>query len=537
MKLTDIGVKLTRYPESGTCRADFGPISMVLPADANGLPTPSAFGQFLDAIYTDKLEERGGEWFVLSEEGEELSGPFESREQAAERLRQIEAAKAARGKNPEMDAANIPRTLMDADGTTVRRFDRCVAQLHCDEHRNDGIFMREDKDTGFLAGEARMARTGVQTYGDAEGNTWGEYRDAAEVFDEDSLRSYDLAVVTNDHPAEFVTMKNRASVDAGAIGTDARPDAGKFVRASLVVRDADTIRAIKAGKRDLSMGYTATVIVAPGVTNDGTPFKGRQTNIRINHVAIVDRGRAGPECGMELARGDAFTLDTKVNTMKTRKVKLADGTEVSVPVEVADKFEASRGDDANPDEPKTATVVVDGKEYTVPAEVADAIKADQVPQFAKGKGKGKEGEEGEEDEGKSKDSDSALRAKVDILEASQATADETFNARVDARSKLVTDARAVLGAEHKVDGVADVDLMRAIVVKAVPSMESKLDAHKGDVGYLRCAYDQAMELHGRREDAINDTNGAVFDAIQSGGEDPFLDALTHYNTRADRAVG
>lgn len=474
---------------------------------------------------TDKVEERGGEFFVLSESGEELSGPFSTEEQANERLRQIEAAKAARGKTGD----SVPQALVDSAGTAVRRFDFNLGALHTDAERSDGILMHEDKTTGFLRGEARMARTGVQQYGDAEGNVWGEYRDASEVFSEDSLRSYDLAVVTDDHPAQFVTLKNREAVDKGAVGTDARPDSGKFVRASLVVRDADTIRAIKAGKRDLSMGYTATVLVSPGVTEDGIPFAGRQTNIRINHAAIVDKGRAGPECGVELARGDAFTITTEVTLMKTKKIKLADGTEHVVPIEVADAYVAAQN---------LVSVTVDGETCLVPKLVADAMdaKGSKAPPFGK---KPEEEEEGGDDEAaKSGDSDSSLRAKVDMLETKAAEDADTFNARVDARSKLVTDARDVLGRDYKTDGVNDAALMRSIVLKVSPRMETKLDANKGDAGYLRCAYDEAMDLHARRDAAERDTGTTIFDAMNDGAEggDAFLDALKHYNKRADRAI-
>jgi hypothetical protein len=242
----------------------------------------------------------------------------------------------------------------------------------------------------------------------------------------------------------------------------------------VVVRDKNTIQAIKDGKRQLSMGYTARVIVGAGVTDDGTPYAGRQTNIRINHGAIVDKGRAGPEVGLELARGDAFTTILPAPA----------GQETPM----SDENETQTEDAAAPVE--------------TPAPAVDHT-ADL----------------------------SALRAKVDMLEATAKADAESFTARVDARATLVADARSVLGSEFKLD--TDAGLMAAIVAKAAPSMASKLDANKGDVGYLRCAYDQAMEIHAKRDEQVNATHSAIFDTVTDGDKgDPILDALRSYNTRA-----
>ncbi len=471
--------------------------------------------QKIDLEHQDVLEQRGEEWFILSEAGEELEGPFDSRDQAAERLRQIEAAKAARGSTDAFrlwDAEDVARFY--GRDFEVRRYDFHLGELHMDKDRADGVLMSETKE-GFLRGEARFARTGVQTYADQDGNTWGEYRDPVEVFHPDSLRSYDLAVVTHDHPENFVSADNVRDVQVGTIGTDAHPD-GKYVRASLVVTDSKTIRVIKAGKTDLSMGFMSTVQVRKGVTQDGTPYAGRQTNIRINHGAIVDQGRAGPECGVVLARGDAFTLNPEKQPMDTRTIKLGD-QEFQVPVAVADALDVP-----------TATITDgEGKEHTIPKDVADQF----VPFKKKAKGKAKK--ENPDDDEEDKDSATALQAKVDTLQAKADADADTFTARVDARVGLVSTSKAVLGADTITDGVDDAALMRAVVLKVLPTMETKLDQNKTDSGYLRASYDQAVELHARRESATVDTNHALFDAHNNGPGDPFSDALDAYSKRAE----
>ena len=201
----------------------------------------------------------------------------------------------------------------------VRRIDFIAGDIHCDPDRADGVLARLDADTGFLHLDARLTTVGVFSYSDANGKVWGELRTEAEVFSADSLASFRLAVVTNDHPDQFVDVDNVSAVQKGTVGTDVRreviPVADDFVRASIVVTDAITILAIQRGKCQLSCGYTAEVVAQVGVAN-GDKFDGVQTNIRGNHVAIVTKGRAGPGCSL-IARGDAAF--SEVHFMKTAK--------------------------------------------------------------------------------------------------------------------------------------------------------------------------------------------------------------------------
>jgi hypothetical protein len=76
------------------------------------------------------------------------------------------------------------------------------------------------------------------------------------------------------------------------------------VVADLVISDAAAIEAINSGLREVSCGYDVTVEqVEPGVE--------RQTRIRGNHVALVDAGRAGPECAIKDSKG-GVAMDKEV---------------------------------------------------------------------------------------------------------------------------------------------------------------------------------------------------------------------------------
>ena len=80
----------------------------------------------------------------------------------------------------------------------------------------------------------------------------------------------------------------------GTVGTDARWEA-PYVRAALVVTDADAIRAIEDGSmRELSCAYRYDPLWEAG-TFEGVDYDFIMTNIRGNHVALVEEGRAGSD--------------------------------------------------------------------------------------------------------------------------------------------------------------------------------------------------------------------------------------------------
>ena len=390
-----------------------------------------------------------------------------------------------------------------SESETVRRVDR-LGEIHFDPERKDGALAQFTAE-GFLRVDARLTRTGVFTYGDADGNTWGELRTEDEVFNADALRSFEMTVLTNDHPPEFVDASNVKEVQVGHVGTDVHRD-GDFVAASIVVTDPKTIRSIADGKVELSCGYTAQVLKEDGVTSDGVPFAARQTSIRGNHVAIVDRGRAGPECRLITGRGDAITImETPMDTNDT---------------------------------PATAMVVVDGVEHSVPVPVAEAftkLNADASEETLTVPADEDDQEETEMDEN-TNDEATALRARVDALEAELAGTRDREAARIDARVNLVTTAREILGPDHKTDGVNDAALMRDVVLHVNAGLKDRLDANAGDAGYLRASYEAAVDLHRDRSRVADEIPNTLFDAMHTPAEDR-LDLDAEHAAYIDRMTG
>lgn len=150
---------------------------------------------------------------------------------------------------------------------------------------------------GYLIATAKAVRTGIQLYaGDEVGKpdmpVVRVYRSPDQVSDVASLQTFSHAPITLDHPAELVTADNVKALAVGEVSTTAKWD-GEWVSLPLIVKDAAAIQSVEGGKRELSAGYTCDLDFTPGVTADGQAFDAQQKNIRINHLALVDRARAG----------------------------------------------------------------------------------------------------------------------------------------------------------------------------------------------------------------------------------------------------
>lgn len=166
--------------------------------------------------------------------------------------------------------------------------------------------VRRTKD-GYLVGTAKVARTGIQLYaGDEVGRPTMPvvrvYRPEEEVFHADAIHSYAFRPVTNDHPPESVNDGNWKKYSAGNTGAEIARD-GDYVSVPMVLMDAAAIADYEAGKRELSMGYDATLDFTPGTTPKGEQYDAVQRGLRMNHLALVDRARGGPD----LRLGDGST--------------------------------------------------------------------------------------------------------------------------------------------------------------------------------------------------------------------------------------
>lgn len=214
-------------------------------------------------------------------------------------------------------AQAIARAVEIAERTAGRN-DAVTVKSVADELIADG-FDDYLSPEGFCA-DVWAARTGVQDYSNGL-ETWGEFRSLDEVGSPASLASWSLKAFTDDHPDELVTPENYRQYAVGSVGENAcmvqGPDGQHYVKVKIFVGDIGTLRKIRDGKVELSAGYTVVPLDKAGIDPvSGRRYRFCQTAIRINHLALVDAGRAGPLARINIdsawevtAHEDTMTID------------------------------------------------------------------------------------------------------------------------------------------------------------------------------------------------------------------------------------
>lgn len=205
----------------------------------------------------------------------------------------------------------------------------------------DGAIRRTGDGYGVVS--ARVARAGnVQIYlgsevGAADKAVVRVYRPESEVFKKDAIASYAGVPITINHPKNGVSAETWKDLAVGEVGDDVLRD-GEFVRVPMMLRDAKAIQAVEAGKRELSMGYSAEITFADGVTPSGEPFDAIMSDFKMNHVALVDQARGGAELRIgdgadKWGASPVTTKDEKGPRSMTTRTLMVDG----LSVELADK--------------------------------------------------------------------------------------------------------------------------------------------------------------------------------------------------------
>jgi hypothetical protein len=298
--------------------------------------------------------------------------------------------------------------------------------------------------------DANITRTGVFEYLNPDGTVRREYRPPDEVFRDDSLETFVAVPFTDDHPDVPVTATNAKAYAVGWLGESVRRD-GDHVVATIYVADAAVIAKIDAGKREVSCGYECDLEMAAGVTPSGDRYDAIQRNIRGNHVALVDRGRAGSA----RVRMDAAVM---IPAAGERGTETNDPKEDPRMEELQKKLDAALADLAK-----------------VQTELASAkARADKA--------------EGERD---------AATARADKAEASRMD-EAAVQARVKARVDLERKAGALLDTETKLDGMSDRDI-RVAVVKHVDGVD--IAADKSDA-YVEARFDAVVDRSAKADASL-----------------------------------
>jgi len=325
---------------------------------------------------------------------------------------------------------------------------------------------------GYLRAWASIARTGIQLYTDADGSVRREYRPAVEVASPESLASFAGKAITSEHPPVLLDAENTKDYQVGFSGTEVVYDDG-FVKAVMTITDKEAIERIMRGDaREVSAGYRVNYDPTPGVTENGEHYDGVQKEIIGNHIAVVRRGRAGPQVKLHLDRQDAADpslLSNNGDRLMTAKV-VFDGAEFEVTESVALAITKEREDAKMSYEDMK-------KKYDELQAAADSMKAEMDAMEKKMQGKC-DAAEGRAD---------ALAEHVEELKADLATAKEiNLDSMVEERLSLIEKAKPVLDAAYDFSGKE----AREVMVDAIQAVRGdSIDLSERSDDYVQAMFD------------------------------------------------
>jgi uncharacterized protein len=338
---------------------------------------------------------------------------------------------------------------------------------------------------GYLRAWASIARTGIQLYTDADGSVRREYRPETEVASPDSLASFAGKAITSEHPPVLLDADNTKDYQVGFSGTEVVYDNG-FVKAVMTITDQDTIERIMQGDaREVSAGYRVNYDPTPGVTDSGEHYDGIQKEILGNHIAVVRRGRAGPQVKLHLDRQDAADpslIPNNEDPSMTAKVNF-DGAEFEVSESVALAITKERED---------AKMSYEDMKKKYDAMMSEASKMKEEMDAMEKELKGKmDAAEGRAD---------ALAEQVEELNTELAAAKEiNLDSMVEERVALIEKAKPVLDAAYDFAGKTAREVM-VDSIKAVRGDELDLSEKSDD--YVQAMFDTLSE--GRKDSATTD---------------------------------
>ncbi len=178
--------------------------------------------------------------------------------------------------------------------TTLAEFKDGEGTFHSIVQISDNIF--HEKETGYLyCKNSILGGIGIQEYlgkelpfKDVKPDQVVELvRESIDVFDSSSMSTFNGKPVTLHHPEGKVNSKNFKKFIVGTLNDVKQDENNKDnLIGDVVIYDAYTVDKVMKGElKDLSLGYRAKVVP----TFDG---RYKQTDIVVNHLAIVEAGRA-----------------------------------------------------------------------------------------------------------------------------------------------------------------------------------------------------------------------------------------------------
>lgn len=331
---------------------------------------------------------------------------------------------------------------------------------------------------GWLRLDGYIGRAGVLEYRRADGTIRRELVRDTVAFDKESMASFELVPLTRRHPSELLTAQNTNEHTIGTVGNVRRD--GNFKRADILMTDAQAIAELGEAS-ELSCGYTCDFDPTPGEYN-GQRYDGEQLNRQGNHVAVVAKGRAGPDARLRTDSSDAVMIPPRAEEhLDMEENILIGGITFKVSPQVAQAITKERAD---------AATVQDELTKQVKVARADADKASARADQAA----------------------TELKTRSDVA--------DKMPELVRARVALERKASVVLGEKVKLDGMEDKAVKLAVITKLAP--ECKLDGKSDD--YIDARYDGVVEQFDKKNPGLARTRADAFPPVKGKkplfGKDP-----------------
>lgn len=412
------------------------------------------------------------------------------------------------------------------------------------EMRTDSVPVDEHYSAeGYFYDNPILTRTGIFKYTLEDGSERRELRRPEDVFDPESLASYEGKPIIITHDAQVIDKDNAHRERVGTILTPGQQD-GETVRAKIVIDDPDAVKA--SGLRELSVGYYQDLIMEPGEWN-GEPYDAIQTHIRVNHLALVAVARAGDDARLNMDSQDSNGGMTPMDeNEKMNNPTQDDDATVDTTKPTTDDGE---GAGSPPVTPALDPVGVQAAIKAYLTATTGGATADDENNPAAGGDPTKPTEDDGEDDPTKPDALAEITARRDAMEDGQAKADintllsmlDAANARADAAeddtkptededdnpddssSQLNHDSASAIAAQVSqrvelcrlgdklhLDGMETMPVMQAkkkVVHAVIPGM--RLDGKSS--AYINAAFDIAKEkINGRK--SVADQRRQIFNA-------------------------
>lgn len=384
-------------------------------------------------------------------------------------------------------------------------------------------------DEGYLIDTPIVTSVGIFEYKNPDGSIRRELRLPKHVFDKTSLASYEGKPAIITHNAGRVDKDNVEDEIVGTILSPGYQD-GDDVRAKVIIHNVDVVK--NSGLRELSLGYDLVLEETPGTWN-GQQYDAIQTNIIVNHLALVKGARAGDHARLNLdsknQKGanpmgakrktvDAAGLQKLFAACKKKGLTNLDEVELVLMKEIGEIGDGDMSTDAEPpspnDEPGAAAATdalpfeekvklikdkfdsraKDNSDSTSADYIADVGELLEIIEYLQGR------------------YDSEITLKDNALGGDVAVGDETPSImNADSVDAIISERLKLgrLGDKLNLDGLEamkPLDAKKAIIRKINPSM--RLDG-KGSA-YIAAAFDVAVEQ-------LNNAKDTTFQRQQAAG--------------------